>query len=582
VVAPEHPVIKSQISNLKNQKEVEAYIEKARKKTEMERTELAKEKTGVKLEGVVAINPVNKEEIPVFVADYVMMHYGTGAIMAVPAHDERDFAFAQMQNTKTKDQNEKIIIRSVVDPDVMFIGYTGPKEIEQEEMLKITAENRRKILNGEMFYIHEGTAVNSGFLNGLPTREAKEKMIQWLEENGLGERDVNYKLKDWVFSRQRYWGEPIPVVHCGKCGVVAVPEEELPVKLPEVDHYEPTGTGESPLANIEDWVNTKCPKCEGPAKRETNTMPQWAGSSWYYLRFIDPDNDQALVDKDKEKYWSPVDFYVGGAEHATRHLIYARFWHKFLYDIGAVNYSEPFTRLQHVGIILAEDGRKMSKRWGNVINPNDVVDKYGADAMRVYEMFVGPFSQSVAWSTNGLVGARKFLEKVVGLADRVKAGTEDKPEVVSQLHKTIKKVSEDIEGFKLNTAVSAMMILANKIQEVHPEGISQEAFGAFLKLLAPFAPHLAEELWQIVGNKGSIFEQPWPNYQEEFIRDETIELVLQVNGKVRDKLSVPADISEDEAKEKAMASQAVQKWTQGKEIVKVVFVPGKLVNVVVK
>src|SRR6056297_1263259 len=456
VVAPEHPLIKNQKSNIKNQKEIDDYIDQAKKKTELERTDLAKEKTGVKLEGVVAINPVNGEELPVFVADYVMMHYGTGAIMAVPAHDERDFEFIRNQNAKIKNQNdkEKVKIKPVVKP------REGDKDFID------------KVLGGEECFSGEGININSDFLDGLETAEAKEKMIEWLEENNLGKKDVNYKLKDWVFSRQRYWGEPIPIIHCEDCGAVGVPEKDLPVELPEVDHYEPSGTGESPLAGITDWVNTACPKCGGKAKRETNTMPQWAGSSWYYLRFIDPRNNKALVDKKKEKYWSPVDFYVGGAEHATRHLIYARFWHKFLYDIGAVNHEEPFTRLQHVGIILAEDGRKMSKRWGNVINPDDIVEQYGADSLRVYEMFMGPFSQSIAWSTNGLVGARKFLDRIYSLSEAV--GSEpDKEEIVSLLHKTIKKVGEDIESFKLNTAVSALMILVNKIFEQQEGKISR-------------------------------------------------------------------------------------------------------------
>mgnify|MGYP006287729409 CR=1 FL=1 len=563
VVAPEHPIIKNQKSKIKNQKEVEKYIEKAKKKTELERTDLAKEKAGVKLEGVVAVNPVNGEELPVFVADYVMMHYGTGAIMAVPAHDERDYEFAQNLNKELRiKNNEEIKVKPVVKP----------KENEDKDFVD-------KVLEGEECFSGEGVNVNSDFLDGLETKEAKEKMIEWLEENNLGKRDINYKLKDWVFSRQRYWGEPIPIVHCKECGAVGVPEKDLPVELPEVDHYEPTGTGESPLAGITDWVNTTCPECGGDAQRETNTMPQWAGSSWYYLRFIDPHNDKALVDKDKEKYWSPVDFYVGGAEHATRHLIYARFWHKFLYDIGSVNYSEPFRRLQHVGIILAEDGRKMSKRWGNVINPDDIVEQYGADSMRVYEMFMGPFSQSTAWSTNGLIGARKFLEKVWSLKERVSEKEDDK-EAVSLLHKTIKKVGEDIEGFKLNTAVSAMMILVNKLTEV--ETVSKETYESLLKILSPFAPHLCEEIWEDLGEKESIFKQSWPEFDPELARDETIELVIQVNGKVRDKMEVPADIEEEEAKKEALEREKIKSWIEGKEIVKIVFVPGKLVNIVVK
>ncbi|MFA4820560.1 MAG: class I tRNA ligase family protein, partial [Candidatus Aenigmatarchaeota archaeon] len=405
-------------------------------------------------------------------------------------------------------------------------------------------------------------------------------------KNKVGKKAVNYKLKDWVFSRQRYWGEPIPIIHCTKCGAVAVPEKDLPVKLPEVKHYEPTGTGESPLANIKEWVNTKCPKCGGPGKRETNTMPQWAGSSWYWLRYIDPKNKKALVDKKKEKYWSPVDFYVGGAEHATRHLIYARFWHKFLFDIGAVNYPEPFTRLQHVGLILAEDGRKMSKRWGNVINPDEIVEKYGADSMRVYEMFMGPFSQPCAWSTNSLIGARRFLENIYKLRDKklydCQGGDCKMKELglPQMLHKTIKKVSEDIENFHYNTAIAQMMIFVNFISgfEVLPRG----AFRNFLKLLAPFAPHFAEELWHELGNKESIFKEKWPEYDEKLVKDKTINLVVQVNGKLRDTILVAADISEKEAKEEAMKSEKVRKWLEGKEIVKTIFVKGRLINIVIK
>ncbi|MCK5320695.1 class I tRNA ligase family protein [Candidatus Parcubacteria bacterium] len=418
-------------------------------------------------------------------------------------------------------------------------------------------------------------------LNGLTTKQAKEKMIEWLEERGLGKKAINYKLKDWVFSRQRYWGEPIPIIHCEKCGAVGVPEKDLPVKLPNVKEYAPSGTGESPLVNIKEWVNTICPKCGGQGKRETNTMPQWAGSSWYYLRYIDPKNNKALVDKKKEKYWSPVDFYVGGAEHATRHLIYARFWHKFLYDIGAVNYEEPFKKLRHVGLIMAEDGRKMSKRWGNVINPDDIVEKYGADAMRVYEMFMGPFSQSCAWSTNGLVGTRKFLEKIWGVKSRIKnQESRIKDDLNRLLHKTIKKVGDDIKEIKLNTAVSAMMILVNALEK--EKEISNEVYEKLLLILSPFAPHIAEELWVELGNKESVFKQKWPKYNPELIKDEKIQLVVQVNGKLRDTIEVDVDIFEDDAKVKALESEKIKKWTKSKEIVKIIFVKGKLVNVVVK
>lgn len=547
VLAPEHPFVERFKGNIKNYSAVAEYVALAKKKSAIDRGDQTKEKTGVCLEGIFVQNPVNQEHLPVYIADYVLATYGTGAIMAVPAHDERDFAFAKKYELK---------IRTVVRSEESETG---------------------KVFTGT------GTSVNSGFLDGLETAAAKEKMIDWLKENNLGGKSINYKLQDWVFSRQRYWGEPIPVIHCDCCGVVPVPERDLPVLLPEVESYEPSGTGESPLAKIDDWVNTVCPKCGGKAKRETNTMPQWAGSSWYYLRFIDPHNDEALVDLAKDKYWSPVDFYVGGAEHATRHLIYARFWHKFLFDIGAVNFSEPFTRLQHVGLILAEDGRKMSKRWGNVINPDSIVEAFGADAMRVYEMFMGPFSQSVAWSTKGLLGTRKFLERVWKLAE--KCQVEDNPALDNILHKTIKKVSLDIEAFKLNTAVSAMMILSNKMEEAGSVGLKQ--YRLFLTILAPFAPHLCEEIWFELGGGAhgqmkSVYLEAWPKFDEKLIVDEVVSLVVQVNGKLRETLEVAADISEEEAKELALASPKVLKWVEGKEVVKVVFVKGKLLNVVVK
>jgi len=548
VVAPEHFLIENNKDLIKNLDEIEKYQDQARKKTELERTDLAKDKSGIKIDGLMAINPVNNEEVPIFIADYVMMGYGTGAIMAVPAHDERDFEFALKYDLE---------IREVISGgDVSKEAYSG---------------------NGDL--------VNSDFLNGFQIAEAKEKIIEWLKEKKIGEETITYKLKDWVFSRQRYWGEPIPLVHCDKCGVVGVPEEELPVVLPDVKSYEPSGTGESPLAGIDEWVNTKCPKCGGAAKRETNTMPQWAGSCWYYLRYIDPDNDNALIDKDKEKYWSPVDFYVGGAEHATRHLIYARFWHKFLFDIGVVNYEEPFTRLQHVGLIMAEDGRKMSKRWGNVINPDDIVESHGADAMRVYEMFMGPFAQSCAWSTNGLTGARKFLEKVWKIfheRDFIDCGggcdSIDKS-IPPLFHKTIKKVTEDIDNLSFNTAISAMMIFVNAC--LKQEALPKAAMAKFLILLSPFAPHIAEELWGELGNKKSIFLSVWPGYNPKMIVDVNINLAIQVNGKIRDTLEVPAGTKEDEVKKLALASEKIQKWIDGKEVKKIIYVKGKLISVVI-
>ncbi len=705
VIAPEHPLIENLKDKIENYDEIKKYQEQAKKKTEMERTELNKEKTGVRVKGIMAINPViaktlsqsqtdadytqnyaeenflhgsassqrssaTSAEVPIFVADYVMMGYGTGAIMAVPAHDERDYAFASQKNAERTQNDAEIKIRPVVlkkdnkarsvlmgtknitENDLKNIGVEivekkkdryhifipFDKIEEYKKLIREKMENHfwNEFYTGENFYFifkhkdgkieefelnsdtndqidiygmtfndekpkekpenvynwlaendfykelflsaEEGIAINSDFLNGLPTKKAKEKMIEWLEEKGLGKRATNYKLKDWVFSRQRYWGEPIPVVHCEKCGVVAVPEKDLPVTLPEVESYEPTGTGESPLANIDEWVNTTCPKCKGPAKRETNTMPQWAGSSWYYLRYIDPHNDKALVDKEKEKYWSPVDFYVGGAEHATRHLIYARFWHKFLYDIGVVNYEEPFTKLRHVGLIMAEDGRKMSKRWGNVINPDDIVEEYGADAMRVYEMFMGPFSQSCAWSTNGLIGARKFIEKIVALFEKVSDEKSDE-EIQRELHKTIKKVSQDIDEFKFNTAIAQMMILVNKMTSA--KKINKEDYKLFLQILGPFAPHISEELWQKVGEEKSIFLSAWPKYDESLVKEEKVLIVVQVNGKVRAKLEVNADINEEELKKIAFANENVKKWLEGKEIKKIIFIKGKILSIVV-
>ncbi len=543
VVAPEHPLIKENIEKISNKKEVEEYLEKAKSKSDLERTELQKEKTGVEIKGVKAINPVNGTELPIFVADYVLCGYGTGAIMSVPGHDERDWEFAKKYNL----------------PIVAVVG----SDLDVQEKP----------------FTSEGVAINSDFLNNLSTPEAKKKMITWLEEKGIGQGKVQYKLRDWVFSRQRYWGEPIPLINCEKCGWVPVPESELPLELPKVKNYEPSGTGESPLATITDWVNTKCPQCSGPAKRETNTMPQWAGSCWYYLRYEDVHNDKELVSKEKEKYWSPIDLYVGGAEHATRHLIYARFWHKFLFDIGVVSYPEPFTRLQNVGLILAEDGRKMSKRWNNVINPDEVVAEYGADAMRLYEMFMGPFDQPCAWSTKGVVGVRRFLERVWTLSEKISVDFNIERNVTTKIHQTIKKVTEDISLLHYNTAISAMMELVNEMNKV--ENISKDDFALLVKLLSPFAPHICEELWSEIGNNGSVFESTWPNFDEELAKDTEITLAVQINGKLRDTLVVDADISDNDAKALALSTEKVQKWLDGKEPKKVIYVKGKLVSIVV-
>jgi leucyl-tRNA synthetase len=510
--------------------------------------------------GLRAVNPVTKEELPVFVADYVLAGYGTGAIMAVPAHDERDWEFAQKYSLPIK--------------QVVSAGSDVSEQLMTEE----------------------GMAVNSDFLNGLKTEEAKAKIIEYLEANKLGAKKTNWKLKDWVFSRQRYWGEPMPLVFCEHCKNAAgfankgeelnpgwFVDENLPVTLPEVESYQPSGTGESPLANISEWVNIKCPKCGGEARRETNTMPQWAGSSWYYLSYIMKgiSNFQFPISNYKEiiNKWSPVDMYVGGAEHATRHLIYARFWHKFLFDLGVVACDEPFTALRQVGLILAEDGRKMSKRWGNVINPDQIIESHGADAMRVYEMFMGPFNQSVAWSTNGLTGARKFLDKVWNLSEKLSEES-DSRDLERLLHKTIKKVSVDIENLAFNTAVSAMMILVNAWTV--EKGVNRDNFKKFVLLLAPFAPHLAEELWQVLGETGSVFKQAWPEYNQELARDERVKLVVQINSKLRETLELAADMDEMAVKEAAMASEKVAKWLGGQEIVKVVFVKNRLINFVVK
>jgi len=551
VLAPEHKSLIKMKDSIENWDEVSKYIEECKNKTDLERTDLNKEKTGVKIKGVSAINPFNEEEVDIFVADYVLASYGTGAVMAVPAHDERDFQFAEKFGLR---------IKAVVFPD---------KDSEYE---------------GEEAYTELGTLRNSGDFTGLKSEKAKEKMVKWLEKEELGNRKINYKLKDWVFSRQRYWGEPIPVVHCEKCGVVPVPEKDLPVMLPEVDSYEPTDTGESPLASIEKWVNVECPECGGAAKRETNTMPQWAGSCWYYLRYMDSHNSEMLVDKKKEKYWSPVDFYVGGAEHATRHLIYARFWHKFLYDIGIVSHDEPFVKLQHVGLIMGEDGRKMSKRWGNVVNPDDVVAEFGADSMRIYEMFMGPFDQACNWNTNGLIGAKKFLEKVNSLID-VEEVREDK-KTISLLHKTIKKVGEDIEGFHFNTAISTLMILVNEIVDCRNKNnalpFTKNDLKKVVQILSPFAPHLTEELWERFGESNSVFKSEWPKYDKDLIKDETISLVVQVNGKVRSNIEVEADIKEKDAMALVKIDEKAKKWIEGKDIIKVIFVKGKLLNIVVK
>lgn len=693
VLAPEHPLIAQFCASkaCTNRAEIEVYVKQAAKKSDLERQAEQKDKTGVELKGIKATNPATGEEIPVWVADYVLGHYGTGAIMAVPAHDERDGDFAKKFNLPIKQviaavsrqkngndawrENEPIKLRNAVmcivkhwekneylclqwkeHPDIRsFIsggieegespedagkreileesGYKNPKfvrrvgnvsytefyhqvkktnvrarftylyyELENGERDAIAAEEEKihdmiwkkenevhdflSLLERDAIWLgfqgkikeeaftENGILINSGEYDGFTSDEAKEKLTK-----KFGRPKKTYKIRDWVFSRQRYWGEPIPMIHCEKCGTVPVPEKDLPVKLPDVKKYEPTGTGESPLAAIDTWVHVKCPKCKGKAKRETNTMPQWAGSSWYYLRYMDPKNKKALVDKKKEKFWAPVDLYVGGAEHATRHLIYARFWHKFLYDIKAVSTKEPFTRLISVGLIMAEDGRKMSKRYGNVINPDDVIKTYGADTLRVYEMFMGPFADSIAWNTNSMIGARRFLERLWRASNLV--GTKEIGALEPILHKTIKKVGEDIESFKFNTAISALMVLLNAVEKEKVVGKKQ--WETILKLVAPFAPHIAEELWRKdhpgrAGRK-SIHLESWPKYSAKKIVEDTVVIAIQINGKARGEVRLAANASREETEE--AAQEAMKERLAGKEIRRIVVVPGRIVNFVV-
>lgn len=690
VLAPEHPLVSELAEAALNMSEIFSYVQGSKNKPEIERTAEGKEKTGVKIEGVSAVNPANQEEIPVYVADYVLGSYGTGAVMAVPAHDERDHEFAKKFGLSIKHVIEPRFIGEsgdgAVRPDLPFVKreavcaivrnpkddtylcnswktfemrglFTGGveegediieaarREVQEETGYKnlrhistapiaintffyhrVKQQNRHAhfrfiffdlenderdqvkeeesavhealwktreelddfftVFEGQFLlnlldkpdYVHtgEGLMSDSGEFTGMESTEARKKIT-----DSVGGRWVTkYKLRDWVFSRQRYWGEPIPMVHCEKDGVVPVPESQLPVTLPDVEHYEPTGTGESPLAAMSDWVNTTCPKCGGPAKRETNTMPQWAGSSWYYLRYIDPKNDSALVDKEKEAYWSPVDMYVGGAEHATRHLIYARFWHKFLYDIGVVSNVEPFMKLKSVGLILAEDGRKMSKRYGNVVNPDDIVRDFGADALRVYEMFMGPFEQAIAWSTDGLVGGRRFLEKVARLAERTddEQRTTDDKELETLMHQTIKKVTDDIEAFRMNTAISQLMIYANALGK--GETVPQKALEMLVLLLAPFAPFITEELWHQLGHTTSIHLEPWPSFDPDKLLGDEVSIAIQVNGKVRGVISCPQGTPEATVLALARTDEKAAPWIEKGAISRVVYVPDKLMNIV--
>lgn len=546
VVSPEHPYLEIWADSLNNIDEIRAYQKEAAKKSDFERTEVAKDKTGVRLDGVTATNPLTGQEIPIFISDYVLVSYGTGAIMAVPGHDTRDWEFAKKFNLP--------IVEVVQGGDVENEAFTD---------------------------CETGILVNSGILNGLSVDEAKAKIIDYLQEKGIGKKTVNFKLRDWVFSRQRYWGEPIPIVHCETCGQVALPESELPLTLPDVQSYEPTDNGESPLANMTDWVNTTCPKCGGPAKRETDTMPQWAGSSWYFLRYMDPHNKEALASKEALDYWSPVDWYNGGMEHTTLHLLYSRFWHKFLYDIGVVPTPEPYAKRTSHGMILGENGEKMSKSRGNVVNPDEIVAEYGADTMRLYEMFIGDFEKPAPWNTSSIKGCRRFLERYWALQDRMTNEEEITAKLELSFHKTIKKVSEDIENLKFNTAIAALMALMNDIYEVGT--ISRGELRVFTLLLNPFAPHITEELWsqQKLG-KGLASVAEWPQYEEEKCKEDTIELVVQVSGKLRARLSVPAAITKEDAITAAKAEPKIAAEIAGKTIVKEIYVPGKLVNIVAK
>lgn len=546
VISPEHPLIEKWADKLSNIDAIREYQAAAARKSDFERTEVAKDKTGVLVEGVKAINPVNNKEIPIFISDYVLVSYGTGAIMAVPAHDTRDWEFAKKFDLP--------IIEVVKGGNVQEEAYTD---------------------------CATGIMVNSGMLDGLTVDEAKKKIISWLESEGKGHSKVNYKLRDWVFSRQRYWGEPIPIVHCDKCGYVPIDESELPLRLPMVESYEPTDNGESPLAKMTDWLETTCPCCGGKAKRETDTMPQWAGSSWYFLRYMDPHNDKALASKEAIKYWSPVDWYNGGMEHTTLHLLYSRFWHKFLYDIGVVNTPEPYAKRTSHGMILGENGEKMSKSRGNVVNPDEIVDEYGADTLRLYEMFIGDFEKAAPWSQSSIRGCRRFIERYYNLQTILTDAEGIRPELESSFHKAIKKVGDDIENIKFNTAIATLMALINEVTATG--AITMEELRIFTILLNPFAPHVTEEVFEACKlGSGIVAEQKWPEYDEAKCKDETIEIVVQVNGKIKTKLNIPVESEKNAVLDMAKADENVAKAIQNMNIIKEIYVPNKLVNLVVK
>ena len=545
VLSPEHPLIEKWADKIENLDEVRAYQAEAARKSDFERTEVNKDKTGVCIKGVRAVNPVNDTEIPIFISDYVLVSYGTGAIMAVPAHDTRDWEFAKKF-------------------DLPVIEVVQGGDVEKEAFTDCAS----------------GVMVNSGFLTGMTVDEAKGKITEWLSENGKGRSKVNFKLRDWVFSRQRYWGEPIPIVYCEKCGYVPLPEDKLPLKLPMVDSYEPTETGESPLAKMTDWVNTTCPHCGGKAVRETDTMPQWAGSSWYFLRYCDPHNDEALASKEALEYWTPVDWYNGGMEHTTLHLLYSRFWHKFLYDIGVVPTKEPYQKRTSHGMILGENGEKMSKSRGNVVNPDDIVNEYGADTMRLYEMFIGDFEKAAPWNSASIKGCKRFLDRVWNLQEIAVDGDGYRPELEAPIHRTIKKVTEDIDNLKANTAIAAMMSLLNAIADTG--AVTKGELRTLTLLLNPFAPHMTEELWEQMGFGGTVTDQQWPAYDEAKCKDETVEIVVQLNGKVRAKLSIPAEMEAADAIALAKQEEKIKAAIENMQIVKEIYVKGKLVNLVVK
>ena len=545
VLAPEHPYIEKWKDAIANWDAVTAYVEAAAHKSDFERTELVKEKTGVKLEGVRGVNPVNGKEIPIFISDYVLVSYGTGAIMAVPAHDDRDWAFAKKFGCE--------IIEVVQGGDIEKEAFTLKDDT--------------------------GIMVNSDFLNGMTVKDAIPAMKKWLEEKGIGHEKVNYKLRDWVFSRQRYWGEPIPLVHCDKCGWVPLPEDQLPLLLPEVESYEPTDNGESPLAAMTDWVNTTCPCCGGPAQRETDTMPQWAGSSWYFLRYMDPHNDKALASPEALKYWGQVDWYNGGMEHTTLHLLYSRFWHKFLYDLGVVPFPEPYHKRTSHGMILGEGGEKMSKSRGNVVNPNDVVAQYGADTMRMYIMFIGDFEKAAAWSDNAVKGCKRFLDRIWNLAAQVKEGGTYSKDNEALVHKTIKKVSDDIENMKFNTAIAALMTLTNQFYD---KGVNRAEFQTLLLLLSPFAPHIVEELWERFGLEGMACTSSWPAYDESKTIASEVTIAVQVGGKLKATVTVPMNSDQEAVLEVVKAEPKIAKLMEGKNLVKVIHVPNKLMNLILK